>query len=336
MKKYLLSMAVLAMGMAVVTSCDDSDKMAPVAIASVNDDKPVEAVANQSVTLAPNIANADAGTAYAWLDEAGNTVGTGASYTFTPTEAGTYQFLLRVTTSDGRQAAKTFTVVVAEDLRTVTFEGNEWAALIDSPQYGGVLLYGPANKEQGAAVEYSWTDANTKLCSELTAAWGGSYGYSEGGVAISNYIDADVVNNANYLNQLAVPVANGSANFAVVYCDASVTFADGVARQILSMDVAPTTYQLGVTKHGDGYAASLAESGELYVTVTGYNGEQKTGTLTIYMAKDGSLLETWKTVDFSSLGKVTKLCFTMDGSDQSDYGVKHPKYFAFDNVVIKF
>ena len=54
------------------------------------------------------------------------------------------------------------------------------------------------------------------------------------------------------------------------------------------------------------------------------------------MAKDGTFLESWKTVDLSSLGEVTKLGFTMDGSDKSSYGVKHPKYFAFDNVAVKF
>ena len=54
------------------------------------------------------------------------------------------------------------------------------------------------------------------------------------------------------------------------------------------------------------------------------------------MARDGVILQTWKEVDLTSLGEVNSLTFTMDGSDQSDYGVKHPKYFAFDNVVVKF
>ena len=49
----------------------------------------------------------------------------------------------------------------------------------------------------------------------------------------------------------------------------------------------------------------------------------------------GSNIEIQK-IDLSKLGEVTKLGFTMDGSDQSSYGVKHPKYFAFDNVVVKF
>ena len=142
---------------------------------------------------------------------------------------------------------------------------------------------------------------------------------------------------ATYNYQLAVPKSNGSANFAVVYCDASISFTDGVARVIKSMDVSPTTYQLGSSKNGDGYAKALTEKGDfLTLTITGYKGSTETGTVTVDMAKDGKFLESWKTIDLSSLGEVTKLGFTMDGSDKSSYGVKHPKYFAFDNVAVKF
>lgn len=221
-----------------------------------------------------------------------------------------------------------------ENVKRLDFEGGQWASLIDNPQYGGTLLYGDGGT---TPVSYSWSDANSKLTSSLTAAWGGLYGYSEGGVAISNYVDADLENHATYNYQLAVPKSNGSANFAVVYCDASISFTDGVARVIKSMDVSPTTYQLGSSKNGDGYAKALTEKGDfLTLTITGYKGSTETGTVTVDMAKDGTFLESWKTIDLSSLGEVTKLGFTMDGSDKSSYGVKHPKYFAFDNVAVKF
>ena len=65
---------------------------------------------------------------------------------------------------------------------TLTFEGNQWDALIDNPQYNGPLLYGENAKN------YAWTDEETKLHGQMTNAWGGMYGFSEGGIAISNYI----------------------------------------------------------------------------------------------------------------------------------------------------
>ena len=208
---------------------------------------------------------------------------------------------------------------------TLTFEGEKWNALIDDPQYNGTLLYGEN------ATNYKWSDAATGLYGGLTLAWGGQFGYSEGGVAISNYIDADLANHATYNYQLAVPTSNGSKNFAVVYCDAKINFADGVKRVIRSMEIGPTTYELGVVTNGDGYAVSLKDGGNLTITITADNGK----TLDVDMARNGKIMTTWTKVDLSSLGAVNSLTFTMDGSDRSDYGVKHPKYFAFDNVVVE-
>ena len=216
--------------------------------------------------------------------------------------------------------------------KTVSFEGQYFNSLIDNPQYGGVLLYGANPAEP---VIYSWTDEATGLKSELSATWGGYYGYSEGGIAISNYVSSEVEAHADYLHQLEVPVSNGSSNFAVMFAPASMTFADGAAHEVVSFDVAPTNYELGSIKYGLNGASALTESGYLTVTVTGYNGTAATGTVDIDLARDGVLLEGWKTVALSSLGKVTKLAFTMSGSDMGSWGLNSPAYFAFDNVVVK-
>lgn len=212
-----------------------------------------------------------------------------------------------------------------ENTVTVDFEGEQWTAWIDNPQYNGPLLYGEGKDT------YDWVDLGTGLSGGLTRAWGGTYGFSEGGTAISNYIDANIDEHANYQNQLAVPVSNGSKNFAVVYCDATIKFADGVRRQINSIDIAPTTYLLGCEVNGDGYAASLAENGHMTLTITADNGMK----LDVDMARDGNILKTWKRISLHHMGPVNSLSFTMDGSDKSSYGVKHPKYFALDNIVVK-
>lgn len=134
----------------------------------------------------------------------------------------------------------------AEDIRTITFEGDEWASLIPEGQAYEVatLVYGED------ALNYSWTDAQTQLQGGLTLAWGGTYGLAEGGTVVSNYIDANVAEHASSDYQLSVPVSNGSKNFAVVYCDASIQFPEGESHVVKSMDIAPTTYLLGEMKNG--------------------------------------------------------------------------------------
>ena len=219
-----------------------------------------------------------------------------------------------------------------EQTQTVTFEGSYWNALIDAPQYGGPQLYGPDAKY------YNWCDEETQLCGYMSNTWGGSYGFAEGGSAISNYIDANINEPRDYNVQLAVPFSNGSKNFVVVFDNSSLKFADKKARVIQSMDVIGTTYALAVCKNGDGndYAKALTGNGDFYnVIVTGFKAGEKTGDVTISIAKDGGFLTDWFKADMTPLGAVDSLAFSMDGSDKSNWGIKTPKYFAFDNVVIK-
>lgn len=216
-----------------------------------------------------------------------------------------------------------------EETQTVTFEESYWDALIDSPQYNGNLLYG------NNSADYGWTDEATKLSGGMTNAYGDGKFWG-GGIAISNYVDDSISAARSYDVQLAVPASNGSKKFAVVFCDASLKFADNQAHVVKSIDVIGTTYLLGVIMNGDGYAKALVENGDyLNVIATGYNGNTETGTMKIGLARDGGFVKDWMTVDMSALGKVTSITFSMESNDVSSWGMKAPKYFAFDNVVIK-
>ena len=215
---------------------------------------------------------------------------------------------------------------------TVDFEGQYWNALIPEGQAWGeaTLIYGED------ALNYAWKDEKTGLSSKFTLAWGGSSGFAEGGIVISNYIDNNLTEHANASYQLSVPASNGSSNFAVGYCEASVFFPENVKRVIKSMQIGPTTYELGAIDNGIG-AASLKESGFLTLIITADNGNKAQ----IELAKDGTLWRAWQTVDLSGLGKVNKLTFTMEGSDKTSYDggqtyyLNSPAYFAFDNVVVE-
>ena len=102
------------------------------------------------------------------------------------------------------------------------------------------------------------------------------------------------------------------------------------------MDIIPTTYLLSVIKNGDGYAKALKEAGDYCkVIITGYNGENMVGNVELMIALEGGFLTKWFETDLTSLGKVTKLEFSMDSNDVSAWGMKAPTYFAFDNVEIQ-
>ena len=209
----------------------------------------------------------------------------------------------------------------SSDDDTVDFEADSWNALIDSPQYNGALIY--------SADPYTWTDANTTLSSSCVkadwTAWGYGYGWDHG-IAISDYVDATA---DSYDKQLSVPVSNGSKNFAVAWDNLSeLSFADGQARIIKSIDVCNTSYALANIKKnlGDGYFFKVIAAG------TDADGNEK--TVDIMLAENNTAIENWTTIDLSALGAVTKVSFTFDGSDKSSYGVSTPKYFALDNIKV--
>lgn len=234
---------------------------------------------------------------------------------------------------------------LAYELRTLTFEdadvkgavnfntGDEtWTSLIDEQQNNGTLLY-PTDE---AAPLYGWYDENnTEIMSTFTNSWGDNK-FLGGGIAISNYIDSNI-SNGDADHQLSVPASNGSDNFAIAYCTAEFSFADGT-HEIESILISPTIYQLNVSKNGNAYAKALTEAGDyLSVVFSGYNNDVPSGNVVKFdLVRDGNFVETWTEVSLLALGQVDKVVLTMESNDMSYGYLNQPQYFAFDNVKVRF
>jgi len=235
------------------------------------------------------------------------------------------------------------------EVRTLTFEDSDfkgtslnfagelnWSSLIDA-QTGGPMLYPDSFNGEEDEI-YNWYDqGNTEVYSELSNTWMDGC-YWGGGIAISNYIDADS-NNGDSDHQLSVPKSNGSDNFAVAYCsgNTTLTILDGKTHVIESMLISPTTYQLNVAKNGNGSAKALTEEGDyLTLTIHGMVGTTEKATVDVDLARDGVFMEDWTNIDLTSLGEVDGLLFTMDSNDTGDWGINQPVYFAFDDLKVRF
>ena len=262
------------------------------------------------------------------------------------------------------------------ELRVLTFEdadykggtnfagGNNWTSLIDSPQYGGKLLYG----ESGAGVDsadaaYKWTDGNNTWLSNTLSEGYGSWCYWSGGHAVSNYVSGEISKYGGFESQLTVYKKdvsglertggghNGSNNFAVHYGYAdnsgyglteaslpALTFADGTARVIDHMYVNNTDYALNCYIDGNGLTAKIGDDDWVKLVATGYNAAgEKTGTASIYLCNGPkNIMMDWTKWDLSGLGKVLKVTFNVTGSSDNGYGFSQPAYFAYDDVAVRF
>jgi len=249
------------------------------------------------------------------------------------------------------------------ELRTLTFEGEEWESLIDDPQYGGKLLYGEDGMGYTEESEvYRWEDPNTFLSSGLCEAWG-MWCYWSGGHAISNYGTKNFSEHGYSTTQLTVynPEGsdditrsgnghNGSNNFAMHfgYVDNSgfglggeslpaLSFTDDVARVIDHMWVNNGCYAINCYLEGNGLTAKIGEDDWVKIVATGFNGEESTGTAEFFIC-DGpeKIVKEWTKFDLSGLGEVTKVTFNITGSSDNGYGFSQPAYFAYDDVAVRF
>lgn len=183
--------------------------------------------------------------------------------------------------------------------------------------------------------------------------WGGGV-TSWSGFAVSNKTDTVTAGYGNQYSSYGGSGAGGSANFAVGYVDAffdpqgtRITFVTATSMTGLGADFTNITYPAldmlngtpGVSKKFGG--ASGNDPDYLLLTITGYFNNLSTASTAIYLADyrfaDNSqdyILNTWTHVDFSALGTVDEIRFTMSSSDNGMFGMNTPSYFAMDNLAV--
>ena len=239
------------------------------------------------------------------------------------------------------------TVQVA--LNILDVNGAYWDALIDSPQYGGDLIYGPMDPETYTYnVTYTWEDPVTHLAFNGFVENWGSVCFSSGGEVISNYVEPDF-KGAGYLRQLEVPVAPASGSNFIIHNGVSeipaLTFSDGKSRVIRSIDVIVTNYLANSCIYGDGYFGPLAEDGYVAVKALGFDAEGNNISEAVMVIISGADVATylegnaafeWQTWDLTELGEVNSIGFTIIGSPDcyGDWGLNAPAYFAYCDVVV--
>lgn len=224
---------------------------------------------------------------------------------------------------------------------------TKWSDLIDSMQYGGPLTY-----DYSGGTYYWYDEGNTELFHSFeTPYWGGGH-------AISNYVIEDYATLPEgyygwYELQFSIPIGghNGSSNFCVhngymdffnsgIY-DAQLQgfeFADGVERVVDHMYVTNINYVLNSLTYGDGFCTPATETSYMKIIAYGYDAQDNnTGTVEFYLCNGTSLVTTWEKFDLSGLGKVAKIAFNFEASEDfvGSYGMNAPAYFAYDDVTVR-
>ena len=132
----------------------------------------------------------------------------------------------------------------------------------------------------------------------------------------------------------------------------AISFQPFVQRSIITLPVATTvrgfyanntTYAALAILNGEGSARAFttASNDWFKLTIEGFdNSNTSLGTtdflLADYTGATGTLVEDWTFVDLSGLGdQVKSLGFSLTSTDNGQYGMNTPAYFALDNLQYK-
>lgn len=135
---------------------------------------------------------------------------------------------------------------------------------------------------------------------------------------------------------------DGSANYGVAFAaefngPCYVTVLSDEAVEVPGFYITNSAYAYNSMTGGDSFAKKFGLGDWFKLIITGYDADDEiTGTKEYYLAdlRDADkayIINDWRYVDLSSLGKVKKLGFALSSTDTSDYGMNTPAYFCFDN-----
>lgn len=179
-----------------------------------------------------------------------------------------------------------------------------------------------------------------------------AWGYSWKGFAYSNMTDDVTEGYGNQYSAFAGSGANGSDQYAVYFRTDTVTF-DNHAVSLGDVAITNTTYAGISMRDGDDFAKKFGSpngadgepdgtNGEDFFFLTIYGWDQQWGLVDstiIYLAdfrsadeNDHYILKEWQNFNLSSLDASKYLTFNLTSSDNGDFGMNTPAYFAMDDL----
>ena len=254
---------------------------------------------------------------------------------YAPSECDLYY--VTVTDANGKVGSDTCRVAVTGDAVTATFEN----LYLDENSYWG----GPDTKGTPVEGQYGGNDINGSFLS-------GSYQFSNSfndmysswfGFAYSNRTatDFNTVTPDQY-NSVVGKGYNDSENFAVAYSNGEIKVLNKPVEgdEIRGFYITNNAYAVNTVAYAKptDYAHKFEQGDFLKVIFTGHHADGSEAKVEYYLADyrsekaaDRYYLDTWQWVDLRSLGKVTSIDISFDGSDKGGFGVNTPTYFCMDN-----
>lgn len=91
------------------------------------------------------------------------------------------------------------------------------------------------------------------------------------------------------------------------------------------------SYAVNSMCNGDASAKKFENTDWFKLTITGYKEGAAVETVDFMLAENGKYVNQWTYVDLTTLGEIDAVQFSMSSTDNGDWGMNTPAYFAMDN-----
>ena len=221
----------------------------------------------------------------------------------------------------------------------VGFEGSTLYSQGSSGRYYNGDLGNNTTNSQG------WSNSGVHFSNSYTFDSQNNFSYWSG----VSYSRVNAGNVSGYENQYASkpgPGSEGSEHYAILdnsfSGDAVVTF--GAQVQLSSIDISNTAYTYFSMRDGDQFSKKFGgDSGNdadfFKLEIQGFRGSASTGTVEFFLAdyrfennSQDYIVDAWNRVNVSNLGAIDSLKFALSSSDNGQFGMNTPAYFAMDRI----
>lgn len=198
---------------------------------------------------------------------------------------------------------------------------------------------GASGYYEGADNAGSFLSGNFRFLVDYSTEW-----ESWSGFAASNHTDATTPGFGNQYSAITGKGVAESSAYAVGYPApaSTIRFKESA---VSGLYVTNNTYAYWSMKNGDGFSKKFGgetgtEEDYFILTIEGFDVDFKsTGEVEFALAdfRDSDptkdyIVDSWKWVDLSSLGTISKLKFTLRSTDNGIWGMNTPSYFCIDNI----
>lgn len=228
-------------------------------------------------------------------------------------------------------------VIVIAGFANAAISDFENLTLAPESHWSGTYPYVDVDPADGYADDSSETVAFQSGSAGFinTSGYSWSYPFWDGW-AYSNKTDTTTPGFTNQYSAIAGGGFDGSDNYGVSFMSyatntSTITLAQNSI--VTGAYFTNTTYAYLAMLNGEGPATAFGQDDWLKVTITGKNAQGgTTGSIDFLLADGTDIMDEWTWVDMTVLGVVAGLEFSMTSTDNGDYGMNTPGYFAMDNL----